>query len=550
MNAAIELFRARLLFPTVLLAGLALLAASWYATDPRASVPEHRRYVEGVVGLPQRINPVFSDGGQSAGGQTDGDLVALIFSGLTSTAGDGSPRPDLAERWEITPDGRAYTFFLRSDVQWHDGHRFDAGDVAFTIAHIQSADFAGDPDLARAWSDVTVTTPTDRIVIMRLPERSASFISRTAIGILPEHLLRGLDGPGLALAPFNVRPVGTGPFRLARLNRDRAQLQPNTSYYAGVPSLREFEMRFYETPAALIEALAAGQIDAALLGESSNPAERAVIVDRDDLIAAALPRNGYTVLYVNNDRPPFDDAALRRALLASVDRSRLALAARDSTGLVLSAIPGSGVIVPDSWAYAEQRWPAPPEAEALWAAAGWALVDGVRLRDGIALSLEIVTNVDPVRVAVAESIADDLRRVGIDATVTAVSAAEVLRNRLAPRDYDLAVFAWEAEIDPDPYGGWHSSQIADGGRNVAAYHDTTSDALLEAARLTLDIGERRALYRRFAARFVEQAPSLVLFYPKRLYVHPRDLDGLSDGLLFQPASRFRDVYLWRLGRSG
>ena len=51
-------------------------------------------------------------------------------------------------------------------------------------------------------------------------------------------------------------------------------------------------------------------------------------------------------------------------------------------------------------------------------------------------------------------------------------------------------------------------------------------------------------------RFAEQAPRLVLFYPKRLYVHPRDRDGLSDGLLFQPASRFRDVYLWRLGRSG
>jgi hypothetical protein len=64
------------------------------------------------------------------------------------------------------------------------------------------------------------------------------------------------------------------------------------------------------------------------------------------------------------------------------------------------------------------------------------------------------------------------------------------------------------------------------------------------------VAERRDLYERFTARFVETAPSVVLLYPVRTYVHPAELSGLVEGLLFEPSDRFRDVHLWRVDGGG
>ena len=89
--------------------------------------------------------------------------------------------------------------------------------------------------------------------------------------------------------------------------------------------------------------------------------------------------------------------------------------------------------------------------------------------------------------------------------------------------------------EPDPYAAWHTSQIAPGGRNVAGYTDPVSDRLLEAARVTLDVAERRDLYAQLGARFAQTAPSVVLLYPRRAYLVPAGLAGLDGGLLFGPS---------------
>jgi peptide/nickel transport system substrate-binding protein len=108
------------------------------------------------------------------------------------------------------------------------------------------------------------------------------------------------------------------------------------------------------------------------------------------------------------------------------------------------------------------------------------------------------------------------------------------------------VYGWDAGVDPDPYPGWHTTQAGNAGANVAGFEDREADALLEAARVTLDLAERRELYRLFADRFTGQAASAVLYYPQRPYVMPARLEGFTPGILFTPGSRFRDVHLWRL----
>ena len=533
--------RSRLIYLGLLVAGSVALAAGWYAFGAVDAPRGPDRYVEGVVAEPRRINPLFS-----RLNTVDADIAALLFSGLTSAGPDGAPLPDLAERWDVTPDGLTYTFSLRSGLSWHDGRPLTARDVAFTIEQVQAPGFQGPSALATQWASVTVIVADDRTLIFHLAAPSASFLSRTALGVLPQHLLGGLTVGELLAAPFNTAPVGSGPYRLVELTSRHALLERNPSYHLGAPQLDEIELRFYRDAPSLTAALASGEVDGALFGERPTEAERAAFASRPDLASHDLPLASYTVLYLNNQRVPLNDGRLRRAIAAAIDREALLGAAPGARGLA-----GDGPIVPGSWAYSPGDWPNVADADGLFTLAGWLPgEDGVRQRDGEPLRLELATNADPARIELAELVAAQLGAAGVDVTVVAFPAAQLLSARLQPRSYELAIFGWETEPDPDPYGAWHTSQISLSGRNIAGYHDPETDALLEAARLTLDIAERTDLYARFSQRFQEAAPAVVLQYPARAYVYPTNLAGVTDGLLFEPASRFRDVHRWHFVGSG
>jgi peptide/nickel transport system substrate-binding protein len=522
------LLRGRLLYLTALIAGATALAAGWYLLAEPANPAPPQRYIEGVVGQPERISPLFA-----ALNEVDADLASLVFDGLTRIDGAGVPRPNLAERWDITADGLTYTFHLRRNVFWHDGERFDAADVAFTIAQVQAPGFRGDRALAAQWSGVVTTIIDSRTVAVRLPAPSASLLTRAALGLVPEHRA---DGP----EPSRLRPVGTGPFRVVEVTERHALLERHPGYYAGVPALREIELRFVANRPALTAALAAGEVDAALLDRPPTAAETLAVATRPGLTTSELAQGGFTVLYLNNQRDPLNDSRLRQAIAT-------AIAVPSLTAAGAGGLPGDGPILPASWAYAAGEWPSSDRAGELFDTAGWLLdEDGARQRGGIPLVLALATNAAPLREAFATQIADRLGAFGVAVEVTTMPSAELVSRHLEPRDYEMVIFGWETEIDPDPYGAWHTSQILPPGRNVAGYNDALADSLLEAARTTLDEVERRELYARFTEQFVETVPSVVLHYPARTYAHPAALRGMTDGILFEPSDRFRDVHLWRL----
>jgi peptide/nickel transport system substrate-binding protein len=523
-------------FTALLAIGLAALAIGWIAAGEPAGAGSST-YREAVVGRPIRINPLATPSNQA-----EADLVALVFSGLTRLRSDGSPEPDLAERWEVTPDQLTYTFHLRPNVTWHDGAAFDSADVAYTIARIQSESFTGDPSLRAQWEGVQVFVDDATTVLIRLPEPAADFLVRAAVGLLPEHLASRMEaGDGFNARPFEREPVGAGPYRLATLTQDRAVLHRNASYFRGTPPISTLELRFAETEAEQLEWLQAGTVDAALLPETVHAGSIAALTeDHHELTATRLATDDQTVLYLNNQRTSLD-ARTRAALSASIDPT-LVVTASGATQL-----PGAGVIPPDSWLA-----PAPedveverPSANDLWAAALWERgPDGRLRRGGVPLTLELVTNGEPARIALAEAVAVQLTEVGVSVEVITAPAQRVVADYLRTGNYDLALFGWETPADPDPYPAWHTSQIGIG--NVASFSDPEADALLEAARTTSDVGERRELYALFQARFDELGGSLVISYPTMTYVHPTSLAGFEPVLLVTPTQRFQDVDRWRL----
>lgn len=526
-------------YAALLAGGLVALALGWVALGPASAPALPDRYVEGIVGEPGRVNPLFA-----AVESPEADLVALLFNGLTRIAADGTPLPDLADRWEITADGLTYTFHLRRAVFWHDGESFTSADVAFTIGRVQAPGFQGPSQLASAWAGVEVLAVDAHTVVMRLPAPSAAFPVTASLGIVPEHLLRDLGVSELLRAPFNRAPVGTGPYRLVSLSARAARLERAPGYHLDTPALKRLEFRFYASDADLAAALAAGEVEGALLAVAAGGAGGASM--SAGLSARPLVVGGYTALFLNNQRRPLSDPALRRAITAAIDRPALVSSPPGGGDIAGWAVAGDGPFVPGTWAYTRSTWPAPSEADALFETAGWRLDgDGRRTRDGELLRLELVTNTDPLREAVAASVAAQLEARGVTIELRVLPSRTLLRERIDPRQYDLLLFGWTTGVDPDPYGAWHTSQIATAGRNIAGYHDPAADRLLEAARVTADSQERRELYARFSERFVETAPSVVLYYPRRQYVQPAALSGVSTSVLFRAASRFRDVHLWR-----
>ena len=497
-------------------------------------------YNEAVPGAWQRINPLFA-----SDNPVDQDLVALLFNGLVRIGEGGLVEPDLAASLPtVGPDGRIYTFQLRDNLRWHDGEPVTSSDVLFTIEQVTATGFRGPPELAAAWSEVGVDFVDDRTVQFTLPEPSAPFLARLAtLPILPRHLLQGLSPQQLYQSPFNSAPVGTGPYRIGSLTPSEASLRANASYHLGRPQIEQLRLRFFDDPAVALLAFEQGQVDGMFVADPAAQGEAAIAVEDANVITSNRYR--YDVVYLNNSQAEFfRDPQVRRALSLAIDRGVLV---RDVFGGF--ATSSASPVTPGSWAYfADYDATAQSlnQAEALLDEAGWIRhpSTGIRTREGAEFRITLRTDDDATRVALARAVAEQLDRVGIKATVAIHTFTVLRRDYLQERLYEAAIVSWDQGADPDPYFGWHSSQLGAAGLNIANYTNGSADLLIEEARQTTDGEWRLEMYRQFQEIWETTAPSLVVAYPTYLYAFGPDVEPVIDQTLASPAARFSNIHLW------
>jgi peptide/nickel transport system substrate-binding protein len=527
--------------------GVATIAVIWFIIasplDSSSNGDPESRYLEALVGAPSRVNPLFAPLNE-----TDADLSALVFSGLTRLGPDGQVTPDLAESWDISEDGLTYTFHLRDDATWHTGVDFTAADAVFTYNLLADPDLPTDPTLGQLWRQVSCEAADDFTLVCTLPEPFAPFLSFTTIGLLPQHALEGVTGATIADSPLNQKPTGTGPYRLAQLDQEKAILRANPTYYGESPRLDEIEFRFYPDPSTAAAAVSRGDVQGLLVGPSTSQEDFDLVTGTSGLRAYQANRTAYTVLYLNNLQPPFSDMTLRRAIGLAVNVDEI-------IGDLLGgrAVRADSPMVPGTWAYNPELEPEPFDTGAaadLLDEAGWETNDdGVREKDGSELRLSLMTDQDPLRIALAEQIAVQLGEVGIPTTVVPEASTDLVQDFLIPHQYQAAIFGWDPGPDPDPYSAWHSSQVGPEGRNLAGYQSADADRIIEEARQTTDLDARQALYYTFQQKFLEDSPSVLLYYPVFTYFVADEIQNVELGTLFQPSSRFTRVASWSAGPS-
>ena len=503
-------------------------------------------YVEGLAGAPRHLNPILCQYNE-----VDRDLCSLIFNGLTKFNERGEVVPDLAVGWEVSDDGCTYTFHLRHDVKWHDGTPLTADDVIFTVEAMSDPDYRGPPHLAELWRTVKVEKLDSHTVRFTLQEPFTPFLDYTTVGILPAHLLAQVPAGFLPQDPFNLRPIGTGPFQVEEINAQHALLKANPHFYGPKPHLSGIEFKFYPDHESVFSAYERGEVEG--IGYVL-PKYLAQVRANEELNLFSARLAGYTLVFLNMDNPNdpfFKEKAVRQALLYALDRQKLVDEVLDGQGLVAHS-----PIMPDTWAYHDgvKRYPHDPErAKALLEGAGWRLQGegneariaggGVREKEGVALKFTLLTNDDPERVKLAEEIIRQWEAVGVRAVLQTMGAGQV-RGVLHRRRFDALLIDLELPGDPDPYPFWHSTQSKGGGLNFAGFDNLEADKVLEEARQIADQARRAELYRLFQDIFAEEVPSLLLYYPIYNYAVDRRVKGVQLAPLNYPCDRFRNISQW------
>ena len=525
----------------VLVAGVAIVISITYI-PPQPSggeVPtQGGAYVEGIAGEPSVVNPLYA-----SFNEVDRDLSSLLFAGLVRLGPKGEVQPDLADIPNVTQDGLTYIFNLQPGLFWHDGETLDVEDVLFTIETIKASGFDGDPVLADLYRDVVVEASGDLTIVMTLEQPFAPFLARAAtVGILPAHLLSGVEPSALREHRFNRQPVGSGPFRLVELTEASATLAPFDSAHEGRPFLERLELRFFRDEGALLNAFLNGDVDGALFRPGLDADALNVIDDDEQSVRRVLHTTAYSLVYLNMLSRVFEERFVREALQRGLDRSVLMERVLGGQALALDS-----PVVRDLWAYIG----APDEyefdlvrASALLEVAGWELEEDVLTRDGAPLAFTLAVSDDPTQVAIAEELARQWGRLGIQVELQVSGASVFVEGVLLPRQFDAALVTVDPGPDPDPYPLWHSSQAFGDGRNLSSFSDLEVDRLLENGRQTTSDGERAEAYRAFQEIFSEEMPAVLLHTLTYQYVVPAKLQGLSPGLLIGLNSRFEDAFRW------
>lgn len=510
-------------------------------TPAKHEVRQGGQVVYGSLYEPDTLNPLLSDLLPTA------EVCSLIYSGLVTNNEKGEFLPDLAvdvpslSNGGVSPDGLTVTYHLRSGVTWHDGTPFTAEDVKFTWQTIMSSRVHV---LSRDGYDriKAVDTPDPYTVVVRFKEYYAPFLMLFST-ILPKHSLAGSDD--INKDAFNRAPVGTGPFKLKEWRMaESVILEANPSYFRGRPKLDQIVYKVIPDANILLSQLKVGEVDIASSIPLNLLEQVKSIQGINTLIA---PTMIWEHLDFNLDNPIFKEVQVRRAIALGIDRQTII-----NTNLKGAASVALGDQSPLSWAYNPALSDPGRDVNAakdLLVQAGWQQgPGGVFVKDGQKLSFTLVyPSGNPFRDNVAQTIAQELKEIGIAVEVRPLEAQNFFGDVLKNRRFEMAMYAWVSGLDPDNASFWNSKYIPGSGRegqNYPGWRNPEVDTLTLQGAGTVNLEARKQCYFRIQELINEEYPVIPLYFRA-------DIDAVKESIVNYkpnptPAGNFWNAWQWGL----
>ncbi|MDP3183044.1 MAG: peptide-binding protein [Desulfobaccales bacterium] len=470
-------------------------------------------FIDASIGDASTLMPPLASDAASHG------VASLIYNGLVKYDGDLNHIGDLAESWEISPDGLTITFKLRRGVKWHDGAPFTARDVLFTYQVMV------DPKTPTAYSGDYLQVKKaeamdDYTFRVTYPKPFAPALGSWGLAMLPRHLLAGKD---ITQSPLGRHPIGTGPYKFQEWKAgEKIALTYNPDYFEGRTYLNGFIYLVKPDLATMFLELKAGNIDR--MGLTPLQYSRQTEYPKFQRLYQKYRYIPFSYIYLgyNLEDRRFADRRVRQALTYAINRKEII------EGVLLGlGQESTGPYKPGTWFYNPDvpRFDYNPEkAKALLGEAGWRPnSQGILEREGRPFEFTILTNQgNDIRVKTAEIIQRRLKEVGILVKIRTVEWAAFIKEFIDKGRFEAVLLGWNTGLDPDQYDIWHSSKTRPGELNFIHYNNPQVDALLEEGRHTFDREKRRRAYFKFQEIIAADQPYTFLFVPDALpAIHKR-----------------------------
>jgi peptide/nickel transport system substrate-binding protein len=459
------------------------------------------------------------------------EMWGLTYDYLTGySMTDMSPEPGLATKWTTSPDGKTWTFTVRSGVKFSDGVPLTAADVAYTFNRVLHGQVEKASWISYLKGVTSVTAPDDTTVVLKLKKPSAT-LPLLPIPIVPEHVWKDVTEKQVksySAEPSGGKPVvGSGPFRLVQGTADGStfKFEANPDYWGGTPHIDNVVFQFYKNDDSAVQALIKGEIDfvegitplevKSLQGKAGITAHNGNSPGFDEIAFNSGSVDTKTGKPIGNPNPAVLDPKFRHALGYALDLPTLIKKVYQGAGL-----PGTTIIPP---AYKEYHWepPAdqkltydPAKAAQLLDAAGYKKgADGLRtLPDGKPIgTLRLAARSDsPTSLHTMDYFKQWLADLGIKSQVSTYSSSQ-LTDEILKGNFDAFQWGWYVEPDPDSmlsylttsqFGGWSDSW----------YSNKQYDALYEQQHVETDHAKRVQEIQQMQQILYRDSPYLVTAY--------------------------------------
>ena len=441
--------------------------------------------------------------------------------------------PELAERWEISPDGKTYTFYLHKGVKWHDGVAFTAQDVKYNLDRMRDPKDEFASDLSSKRSSLAPVTQVDvvddntlRLTLSRPSNSLLAFLAYGGNQIVPKHAYeQGVD--------LGKTVLGTGPFKLSDYQRGSVfRMVRNPDYFIkDRPYLDGINIYFLKDDATRVAAFTTGQIKLlsyiykTQVDNIKKDVPQAVISTKDGL------RNGF--IGFNVEKPPFTDVRVRQAISLAMDRQ----------AALKVLVPGEGalgtLLSPDLSEFTQEEISKLPgyradktqdlaQAKKLLADAGFP--------NGFKITLLTVTNSQDYQ-DLAVVAKDQLAKIGIDVTINVVPQAQYTSERTTGNYASMATVGVLNFSDPSAGGSYF------GPINFSRWVDSTFQDLLTRQDAEQNPAERKKLVRQMEQRWLDQVPYVMLYWKTHNAAMYPEVRGYEISIGLYNNSLFQDVWL-------
>ena len=469
-------------------------------TEDQNKPQEGGTLIRRLQGDVNTLNPVMAQN------VNDRYVAFYLFTPLIHLDAELQPIPGLAEKWEISSDGRQYTFHLNPAATFSDGSPVRAGDVLFTLKKIVDPQTEA-PQIAGGFDQLDLKAThvvDDHTIVIAFKEAFAPQMTHfNDLLVLPEHVY----GRGDFKSDFTSRVVGQGPYRLVRrVQGKEILLERRPEYWGPRPLLQRVLFKAIADDNTAWNAMKRGEIDETQISTDVWAAESR----RPELQRMIDFRRFYTLNYNyvawNTRNPTLSDKRLRHALAMCIDLKSIIENLYRGTARAMN-----GPFTPDQWAY-NPEVPVieynPQEAVRTLRSLGWLDTDkdGILDKNKKPLRIEMmVVGGNAPSTSCAQLFQAELKKIGVQLDIVTLDFG-AFSQRLLAGNYESAYLNWNLDPDPDPFPLFHSSQFPPRGQNFVFYSNPEADRLMEAGRRELDQTKRKLIYRQLHALLADDQP--------------------------------------------